>query len=106
MSRYGSAAPPEVPRATQIMNQLQPISSGTVSSSTWNQLSRLWCWVRRILLFWLEDEPATLLHMSRPKPGVVICYECRRRVTQRELDAGLHNHAKAAAASGTHAQEQ
>ncbi|HEU5451628.1 MAG TPA: hypothetical protein VFU76_06565 [Terriglobales bacterium] len=89
------------------MSQFQPISSTAVSSPLRDTLNRVLRALRRSLLFWLEDEPATLLHMSRtPQPGVVICYECRCRVTQHELDAGLHNHAKAAAASGTHAQEQ
>lgn len=89
------------------MNQFQPISSTTAVSPMRNRLTRMFHLLRRALLFWLEDQPATLLHMSRsPRPGVVICYECRRRVTQQELAAGLHNHAKAAAASGTHAQEQ
>jgi hypothetical protein len=90
------------------MNRFQPISSTAATVSFWTRVSHFLTGLRRGLLFWLEDEPATLLHMTGgAKSGIVICYECRRRVTEQELAAGLHNHAKAAAAAdGTHAQEQ
>ena len=89
------------------MNQFQPISSETENPSAWTRLARALNAFCRRLFFWLEDEPAVTLNMKAPaQPPVVICYQCRRRVNQQELESGVHNHAKAAAASGTHAHEQ
>ena len=86
------------------MNYFQPISS---ASSPWSKISRRCREWRRKLLFWLEEQPTSLFRMSSPaKNAVVICYTCRRRVSEQELAAGLHNHEQAAAAaSGTHAGE-
>ena len=90
------------------MNRLQPIASSSSSLSPFvAALLRCWESLRCTVSGWFfQDSPASL-QSAMQGPGVVICYECRRRVSAAEIRAGLHDHPKASsAAAGQHAQKQ
>jgi len=89
------------------MNPLQPIASSSSHSPFVAALLRRWESLRCAVSGWFFQESPPSLQSVMQGPGVVICYQCRRRVSAEEIRAGLHDHPKAAsAAAGQHAQKQ
>lgn len=87
------------------MNGFQPMPV-VHSQPRRNFLARVWQTFCQSLRSWVSQEPPASISTGR-RGAVVICYECRRRVSAEEIASGMHDHPKSsAAAAGSQANEQ